>query len=695
MRIAHHLEAQRIVAELGAPELPIGEEEALLGRKAVDLRRRRLAGEGMFERIIGDGKAAEIGDVLAQRELAVDRQAGQRLEPVEFVHELLRARLELGGVRLGPPVGEVAIGVVEPAPVIEAVRDLVADDHADAAVVDRVVERRVEERRLEDGGEEHDLVGGGLEVGVDHLRGQVGELVAVDLLADPAELPPGLERAGAADVLKVAVPPDGERGIVTPLERTADERAEARELFPRPGAGGFAHPVDLLEMGLHRRLDVVDHHREARPHLGRQIAIDVKPADGLTDLPVKNPGRALPARLHRRHAGKHRAVEVEALLLKRRRQIGCGVGQHAPAQVDLPAGQGLLLQYAADRREKLRLVHNDRPGIRRIADGRVVGFHRKSRTGRRQLIEGHLVVVGDGVAQLDGRLGDLRERLLEREHRGGILLRRAGRRAGERQHLRDVAEVGGALFFEAWIKIIIARRQAEAALGQGEHVGVALLLIRGHGPAEERRAAGAGRRDKGVVKIGDCLDEVVHRGDGVDAGEVGREGLQARGLDGGGVHRRGVEVADFLRQRARLAGPGGGVLEQLVHEVAVVLIQHLEAAPDRFVGGDPGRLVPVAGGVARKVDTRVDGQVHVGHAEAWHGRLDVGGPDSQRAATEAQQQAYRKETRFLHEGKTRLSSAIGKNLVTSGHPWPAGVTPGAGVRNARWCGSRVRRSSGR
>ena len=54
----------------------------------------------------------------------------------------------------GPPVVQVAFGVELAALVVEAVRQLVPDHHADAAVVHGVVHLVVEERRLQDAGRE-------------------------------------------------------------------------------------------------------------------------------------------------------------------------------------------------------------------------------------------------------------------------------------------------------------------------------------------------------------------------------------------------------------------------------------------------------------------------------------------------------------------------------------------------------------
>ena len=61
-------------------------------------------------------------------------------------------------VLLRPPFAQVPLAVVLAARVVEAVADLVADDRADRAVVDRGVSLRIEERRLQNPGGEDDAV---------------------------------------------------------------------------------------------------------------------------------------------------------------------------------------------------------------------------------------------------------------------------------------------------------------------------------------------------------------------------------------------------------------------------------------------------------------------------------------------------------------------------------------------------------
>ena len=114
-------------------------------------RRRSPPGEITYA-LWRDGQAAEVADVLADGERAVDVLAGQgaRLEAVVLRDQRLRLHLEGRLVVGGPPVVEVAVAVVLRALVVEAVADLVADDRADAAVVLGRVGVGREERRLQD-----------------------------------------------------------------------------------------------------------------------------------------------------------------------------------------------------------------------------------------------------------------------------------------------------------------------------------------------------------------------------------------------------------------------------------------------------------------------------------------------------------------------------------------------------------------
>src|SRR5689334_13808514 len=150
VRIGHEPLEQFLVTILAAPDLRPADEESLVSREAVD-DRRRLASERHLPGPVRHREARQVADVLAERQLAVDVAIVEHRVAIELRGERVGALLELRGVVRRPPVAQVAVAVELPAAVIEAVADLVADDRANAAVVDGVVGGHVEERRTQDG----------------------------------------------------------------------------------------------------------------------------------------------------------------------------------------------------------------------------------------------------------------------------------------------------------------------------------------------------------------------------------------------------------------------------------------------------------------------------------------------------------------------------------------------------------------
>src|SRR5690606_26953015 len=108
------------------------QEEPLRTGEAVD-DGRLLAAERGHVGLPRDAEPAEVADVLADRERAVDGVAGCRdgLERVVLRDERAGPLLERRAVLVGPPVDEATLAVVLRALVVEAVADLVADDGAD------------------------------------------------------------------------------------------------------------------------------------------------------------------------------------------------------------------------------------------------------------------------------------------------------------------------------------------------------------------------------------------------------------------------------------------------------------------------------------------------------------------------------------------------------------------------------------
>ena len=329
-------------------------------------RRRRLLAERDQVRLVADGQAAEVADVLADGEAAVDVLAGQlaRLERVVLLDQRGGLHLEGGLVVRGPPVVQVALAVVLRALVVEAVADLVADHRSDAAVVLGRVGVRAEERLLQDPGREADLVGAGVVVGVDGLR-QHEPLVTVDRRPDLRQLPVGLERRTGRHVADQVVGAHGQLRVVAELVGVADLGPETVELVEGPLLGLLRHPVQVGDRVAVRRQQVRDQLVHQLLGARREVPGDVLLADRLADHALDQRHAALPAGPQLRGAGQGAAVEVEVGLdevvgeVRRRRP------QDAGQQPRLPVVDVELVQHRRQVLDVRRLADDDL-GERRV-----------------------------------------------------------------------------------------------------------------------------------------------------------------------------------------------------------------------------------------------------------------------------------------------------------------------------------------
>ncbi len=78
-----------------------------------------------LQRVVSGEDAAEVGDVLAERQLAVHVDRVDLDVAVELIDDLLRFFRELERVGRRPPIAQVSLRVVVAALVVEAVRELV------------------------------------------------------------------------------------------------------------------------------------------------------------------------------------------------------------------------------------------------------------------------------------------------------------------------------------------------------------------------------------------------------------------------------------------------------------------------------------------------------------------------------------------------------------------------------------------
>ena len=321
MAIGNHLRAHRRVAGLFAPRLREGEEEPLVAGESVD-HRRGLAAERLVISEIGHGESGDVGDVLAQRLLAVDVQAGQRLVGVVLRRQLLRGRLEVRLVGRRPPVGQLAAGVELGAGIVEAVADLVTDHGADRAVVGGRVGLGVEERRLENRRRKIQRVLQRQIHRVDRLR-RHPPFVAIDRRAEFCLLVLVFVRLGAQTVADRVVCFDGEIGVIAPGFRIAHADMGGGDLGFGLGLGRRRHPGQLVHAAVERGQDIADHLLHFSLGRGGKVLLDVELADRIAQVPIHRAERELPALALRRRSLQCVAIEFEAGIgIRLRQQVG-------------------------------------------------------------------------------------------------------------------------------------------------------------------------------------------------------------------------------------------------------------------------------------------------------------------------------------------------------------------------------------
>ena len=204
--------------------------------------------------------AAIVGNVLPLGVDTVQLHADLRGGVVSILPDDARRLVQklLEGLRL-PPVPEVAVGVVLPALVVEAVRDLVADDPPDAAVVEVGRPVLVEEDPLEDPGRELDGVLDGAVEGVDD--GGVGVPLPVRLVHLLSKLLPvvvGGPDAHADAVLEVGRGLHFESLVELLQSRVVEDLLGIADVFldgVQFAVGAFlcqrVHPRDLKKLNVH------------------------------------------------------------------------------------------------------------------------------------------------------------------------------------------------------------------------------------------------------------------------------------------------------------------------------------------------------------------------------------------------------------------------------------------------------------
>ena len=480
-----------------------------------------------------------------------------------------------------------------------------ADHHADAAVVDRVVGLGVEEGRLQDASRESDLVqptgrsvddvGRHAPARAVHRAIQVGHLLGAG---------PG---SGTQKIARVVVRLQRQAVVGRKLVRRADLGHHRSQFSECALLGRVTHPREIFNPVLHRGLHIAHQLQRAGLRLGRKRAAHKHLAQRHAHRLA--PGAAadrqnhlLATRWRGRHAADRQFAVIEVCVGKSLGQpAGAGIEQ-AHRQIAAPGGDGCAGGQLGHAAGKVGLADDQpfdalRPAGQRHQVGRPIKAGRHG--GQRSRAE--RVVAAVWIAHLGARLAGIGQAGLECDQR--VERRLAGRlTAGSSQQACGKDAVGRlqAARYLVGLDVIVPVRQAQPALIQAQHITTRVLRVGLHASGQRcrnlhpRQGGQQHRQVLGLVQRRDLHQQRLQRG-------------QAVGFNRFAVHAAG-EIRGCLLQprRGLLRRMGGQIKQALFQNCRVRHPQLVEAANARLARQQFGLRDPAAVHEVIKIGAGVD-----------------------------------------------------------------------------------------
>ena len=426
---------------------------------------------------------------------------------------------------------------------------LVADNHANGAIVAGFIGIGVKVRRLQDTGGEADLVARGLVIGINRLRGHEPALL-VHGLVQLAVFILGLETQGVQHVLPVALSGvDVQIAVISPLVGIADLDGEAVELDQGVHLGLGAHPRQRGDVLTQSFLEVIHQLLHLLLGVGGEELLDIELAYGLAQHGVGHIERVFPAR-HLHLLARHgTAVHVEVGVGKRITQVGRS-GIHILEDQILPHVLYFeRFHHLVDFCQRLGLENAHLVELADIQTGKILAPVDVGIIGP-ELIQAHYIVELAIVTGLFTGHGHACQGRFNVHHALGSLLGISLLVADELEQLLDVIDIGiahlggiGVVF-----QVVVAVTHAQATLHEIHHVGVRVLKVGHDCRVEEWRC------DAGML-VGDCGHELV-TSERLVLVDAGLEGRHAFLVEAHTVHTHGIEVTHLLLDAATgIVGP--------------------------------------------------------------------------------------------------------------------------------------------
>src|SRR5215472_12801393 len=523
--------------------LRVADEEPLVGRKAVAFIQMLIFGSG-FPRCVRQDQPAQVCDVLALGELAVDLDVVDDDVLGILIDHALAALLELLGIVLAPPVAQITLGVELAALVVEAVGEFVTNRASGIAVVRSIVQLGIIERRLQHAGREIDIVHLRVVIGVDGRR-RHAPLAPVQRPADLRQLAFALKNYRALHVAEVIVAPDFYGAVVAPLVGITDLVYHRVQFLERLLLGFRPHPGNFLDVIFHRLLDPAGHLQRVLFGIGGESAVDKLLAQGFTQEVIDLAHATLPARRQLLHTAQRAAIELEVLLNKWTGEIrGVGAGD-MPAQVGLDVVQAVVLELPVEFLVELGLGYVESVYVGN-ANSLEIDVPIEARCQRLQALAVHLVKEIVGIPLLHPRERCFRQRRFHPHNGLRFMPGCVSRIAQQLQHVLHMDEIllPNLFGFRFRLGVVVAIGQAQASVGgKGNHLaGIGEVLV---GAEIEKQAAG---------HVGEMFASQQRRQllFGLDRGDLLEQWLEGRGsefLHGRLIHARGKVVANLLLRR--------------------------------------------------------------------------------------------------------------------------------------------------
>ncbi len=542
-----------------------------------------------------------ISEVLAQRQTTVGIQVRQHLNLGEEISIFVRTFYKVFSITFLPPVVHISILVIATSLVVKSVSHLMTDYDTDSTIVKSIVSRRVKERNLQYTSREADFVRGRIIVSVDRLWSHVPVVPVNRFSSRMVYIPFQLPAATLTHILIVSFfRIYCQARQILPTVRISYLDIERIQLQQGIDFGRIIHPVlgsNTLTQG---HFQIIHQCLHALLRGCREVLLDIDSSKSLTHDALHLIGGTTPQRMIFLATREHLAIEFKS------RSTRSIVQDTGSIVYDAPLHHITVFCCSHRCKNLVSSLHECRLSDNHFLDmlafdacGISLLFQLEVRIARVELRQCHLVVIGNGVAQLGSRLRHLSQCRLNLHDVLHLLLCRTFLVAEELEHIDDILLVGltnldgGLVVFH----VVVFLAQRKSALADVQDILRSVLLV----------CANVGVKEL-LFTVGSHLQlylkQLLLVFGSIQFLQQGHYRSQSVLFPACGVHSQFVEVAQFLLNRALRVAVLQQFLQDTVDTLVVVLGQTVETAIARIGCRQRVVLHPATAGILIEVVCR-------------------------------------------------------------------------------------------